>query len=103
MLTVLGIRLTGIPREAPSLTHVPPFPVASRVGEYSRVVRESFPHRLIKVLGLPVPFRQVLSTFKRLAHESHWTGAQIPCSYHMSNPLLLPHEQSIYKDIMIPT
>jgi hypothetical protein len=40
MLTVLGTRLTGIPREAPGLTHAPPFPVASRVGDYSGVVRE---------------------------------------------------------------
>jgi hypothetical protein len=39
--TVLGTRLAGIPREAPSLTHAPPFPVASRLGEHSRVVGES--------------------------------------------------------------
>jgi hypothetical protein len=41
MLTVLGTRLTGIPHKAPSLTHATPFQVASRVGEYSRVVGES--------------------------------------------------------------
>jgi hypothetical protein len=39
--TVLGTRLAGIPREAPSLTHAPPFPVASRLGEYSRVEGKS--------------------------------------------------------------
>jgi hypothetical protein len=32
--------------------------------------------------------RQVFSTFQSLAHESHWTGAQIPCSYHMRNPFI---------------
>jgi hypothetical protein len=37
-LTVLGTRLAGIPREAPSFTHAPPFPVASRLGDFSGVV-----------------------------------------------------------------
>jgi hypothetical protein len=39
-LTVLGTRLDGIAREAPSLTHAPPFPVASRLGEHLGVVRK---------------------------------------------------------------
>jgi hypothetical protein len=39
--TVLGTRLAGIPREAPSLTHAPPFLVASRLGEHSGVVGKS--------------------------------------------------------------
>jgi hypothetical protein len=37
-LTVLGTRLTGTPREASSLTHAPPFSVASRLGDSSGVV-----------------------------------------------------------------
>jgi hypothetical protein len=37
-LTVLGTRPSGIPREAPSFTHVPPPQVASGVGDYSRLV-----------------------------------------------------------------
>jgi hypothetical protein len=44
--------------------------------------------RIIKVIGLQVHSRQVLSAFKSLAHKSHWTGAQISCSYHMSNPFI---------------
>jgi hypothetical protein len=37
-LTVLGTRLAGIPRKVPNVTHAPPFPVASRLGDSSGVV-----------------------------------------------------------------
>jgi hypothetical protein len=57
------------------------------------IINSKILYRLIKVLGLPSHSRQVLSMFKSLAHESHWTKAQIPCSYH---------KQCIYKDLMIP-
>jgi hypothetical protein len=43
------------------------------------------PYRLIKVLGLPVPFPTSAKYIQKLSPQSHWTGAQIPCSYHMSN------------------
>jgi hypothetical protein len=39
--TVLGTGLAGIPRKVPCVTHAPPFAVASRLGEYSRVVGKS--------------------------------------------------------------
>jgi hypothetical protein len=80
----LWYRLSDIPREATRLTRAPP--VASRE-THPKSSDSEIPHRLIKVLGLPVPFpTSALSTFKHLTHESHWTGAHIPCSYHMSNP-----------------
>jgi hypothetical protein len=49
----LWYRLSGIPREAPRLTCVPP--VASRE-THPKSSDGEIPYRLIKVLGLPVPF-----------------------------------------------
>jgi hypothetical protein len=49
----LWYRLSGIPREAPRLTSVPP--VASRE-THPKISDGKIPYRLIKVLGLPVPF-----------------------------------------------
>jgi hypothetical protein len=40
-LTVLGTRLSGVPRKAPSFTHVPSPSVARQVGDHSRLVRVS--------------------------------------------------------------
>jgi hypothetical protein len=49
----LWYRLSGIPRKAPWLTRAPP--VASRE-THPKSSDSEIPHRLIKVLGLPVPF-----------------------------------------------
>jgi hypothetical protein len=87
-LTVLRTRLSGIPCKAPNITHVPPFPIASRVGDYSRLVIVSSRTGSLRYKTYRSHSRQVLSTFKSLTHESHWTGDQIPCSYHMSNPFI---------------
>jgi hypothetical protein len=66
-------------------THRTP-PVASRE-THPKMSNSKIPHRLIKVLGLGSHSRQVLSTVKQLTNNSHRTGARIPCSYHMSNPV----------------
>jgi hypothetical protein len=50
---ILWYRLSGIPREASRLTRVPP--VASRE-THPKSSDGEIPYRLIKVLGLPVPF-----------------------------------------------
>jgi hypothetical protein len=49
----LWYRLSGIPREAPRITRVPP--VASRE-MHPKISDGKIPYRLIKVLGLPVLF-----------------------------------------------
>jgi hypothetical protein len=49
----LRYRLSGIPREAPRITRVPP--VASRE-MFPKISDGKIPYRLIKVLGLPVSF-----------------------------------------------
>jgi hypothetical protein len=61
----LWYRLSGIPRKAPRLTRAPP--VASRE-KHPKSSGSEIPHHLIKVLFLPVPSQQVLSTFKHLTH-----------------------------------
>jgi hypothetical protein len=38
------------------------------------------------VLGLPVPYPAYAWYVQKLNPHNHWTGAQIPCSYHVSNP-----------------
>jgi hypothetical protein len=49
----LWYRLSGIPREAPRLTRAPL--VTSRE-THPKISDGEIPYRLIKVLGLPVPF-----------------------------------------------
>jgi hypothetical protein len=69
---------------APRLTRAPP--VASRE-THPKSSDSEIPRRLIKVLGLPVPFPTSAWYVQTLSPLSHWTGAHIPCSYHMSIPI----------------
>jgi hypothetical protein len=63
-----------------------PLLVMSRAGECSRVVMENPlpPHLGTRLTGL-IPDKCLVHV-QKLSPRSHWTGAQIPCSYHMSNP-----------------
>jgi hypothetical protein len=86
--TILGTRLTGTSRRTTQTPTGTPLLQAGGHIRCPRGSREKFPCCVHQVIGLPVHSRQVLSMFKILAHESHWTGAQIPYSYHMSNPFI---------------
>jgi hypothetical protein len=70
-LTVSGTRLSDMPHTVYPASHMYPPPGCKAADDYSRVVRKS--SRTVSL---------------SLTHESHWTGAQIPCSYHMSNPFI---------------
>jgi hypothetical protein len=83
-LTVSGTRLSGIPHTVHPASHMYPSPGYKAAGDYSRLVIVSSRTVSLRYYAYRSHFRQVLSTFKSLDYESHWTGAQITCSYHMS-------------------
>jgi hypothetical protein len=83
ILTVFGAGYPAYPARHPD-SRSPP--VASRE-THPKMSNSKIPRCLIKVLGLPVPFPTSAYLFKHLTHNSHWAGAQISCSYHVSNPL----------------
>jgi hypothetical protein len=60
-----------------------------------KIIKGKIPHHPIKVLGLPVSFPTSAEYVKSLAHESHRIGAQISCSYHMSNSFIKIHDSNI--------
>jgi hypothetical protein len=93
-IIVLGTRLSGLlPLSTSSLTCTP-LPVMSRAGEYSRLVMENplLPHLGTRLTG-PIPE-------KCLVHSKAYPMKPLDQS---PNSMLLPHEQFIYKDLMIPT
>jgi hypothetical protein len=74
-------------------THHAP-PVASRE-MHPKISNSKIPHRVIKVLGLPYPFPTSVYYVRKLSPRKplDWSP----------NPMPLSHEQSIYKDLIIPT
>jgi hypothetical protein len=68
--------------------------VASRE-THPKISNSKIPHRVIKVLGLPYPFPTSVKYIQTLNQQK-----PLDRSPH---PVLLPHEQSISRDLMIPT